>query len=551
MVRSRARVTTTLVLALFPVGYGLFGVHLGQDASFDILNYHYFDPYWLLSNHLYDLLPGQEQTYLSPILNLPTYYLQRSLPAVGASFIIGAVQGLAILPLYVIARTVTSSRWVSIALSMLGMFGAIAWSEIGTSFGDNLVAILLLGAIAAVARSSNHDLSARSSRWVLPAAGLLAGVGAGLKLAEAPIAIGFLLAVPLLSHSTRGRIVAISRYLAGLVVGVGVSYGYWAYELTSRFHNPVLPFFNNIFHSPFAPIASNADPRFLPSNIVQLLFYPFVWTMSPLRVEEVSFRELSVPICELLLLVALASRLYRFARTRRWLAMFASVNERYLVVGATLGLLVWAHEFGTYRYITTLEMLSFILLFILSKSALAGLSRLGGSTRVFPAVATALCMLCVLTEQPANFGRTHFSGKYISVALPAELRKPHLTILMLTGYPYAYMVPFFPASTDVIRIQGNLTPTPYVNQLIEQRLKTTSPIYITWVTVEKRGQFIAENASAWMKYGLTVVKRSCSHFFAHRGVSREVIRFCQVARSVTTANATSASASTTSASRPR
>jgi hypothetical protein len=529
--RFRSHYLTVSLLSIFPVAYGLFELHLGQDIGFDTLNYHFFVPYWLLTNHLYDIVPGQEQTYLSPLLNFPTYLLQRKLSGEQASFLIAAFEGFTILPLYFVARAITRSRATALSLCLLGLFSAIAWSEIGTSFGDNIVALPLISSVALIAHYAiTGDGDHPAHRWLLYAAGLLAGIGAGLKLAEAPIMLGFLVAVPLLDTSLRARATATLRYVAGAILGAGAAYGYWAYELTSRFGNPFLPFFNNIFHSRFAPIAQNNDARYLPHGVIELVFYPLVWAFHPLLVNEVGFRELSLPLCEVLLIVAVVSRLYRLVRTKVWQPLFASAFERFVVVGSSVSVLIWAYEFSIYRYLTAIEMLGFVLLWILTKSVIEGLSPISLRSQAFAVAMVVVCLVCVGTEQPANFGRAGFAGKFFTVSVPKDFRAADNTVLMLSGDPYAYIVPFLPPSTDVIRLEGNIVPTPYENALIAKRLAGASSIFITWQSVLHAPVFLSENDSAWNRYGLRLVRKSCSAFSTYRGNSRGWIRFCRLTR---------------------
>jgi len=529
-INRRTQYLIAIALAIFPIVYGLFGLHLGQDIGFDTLNYHYFGPYWLLTNHLHDFVPAQEQTYLSPLLNVPTYLLQRSISAREASFLIAAAEGTAIVPLYFIARRVTSNRGVALVVAVLGLFSAIAWSEIGTSFGDNLVAIPLITSIALVGRfHATTDRDKGPGRWLLVAAGLASGIGAGLKLAEVPIALGFLVAIPFLDDSSRARITGSLKYLAGAILGAGIAYGYWAYELISRFGgNPFLPFFNNIFHSQFAPISKNTDNRFLPHGFLEFVFYPIVWTLHPHHSEEVGFRELTLPICEVLLFLAVATRLYRLARTREWQPLFASGLERFIVIGSVASILIWADVFGIYRYITVIEMLGFVLIWILTKSVLAGLSPVSVNIRAFATVIVLLFILCVATEQPANFGRSGFAAKYFTVSVPKPLRSANNTLLMLGTEPYGYVIPFLPPSTDVIRLQGSLVPTEYTNALIADRLKRAASVYIIWMSVQRRAQFLRDNAFEWTNFGFGLATTSCSAFKTERGDERAYVRYCRL-----------------------
>jgi hypothetical protein len=523
-IARRGRLFSTATCLLFPIFYGFLALHLGQDIGFDTLNYHFFDPYWVLHDHFFDLAPALWQTYLDPVFNIPTYLLQSTLSARRASFLIAGFQGLAFIPLYLVGRQITSRRLVALGLAALGMLSAVAWSEIGTSFGDNVLAIFFLSSTALIGRSAG--LVRQSSRWCIVGAGVVAGIAVGLKLTEVPIAIGFLIAIPTLSFAGLSRVASTVRYAAGIFVGFVVTYGYWGYELTVRYGNPILPFFNNIFHSKFAPLTANLDGQSTAKNVLEWLFYPFLWAFNSHLVSVISFRELSLPICELLLWIALGIRVYAYARRRVWTPMFETPFERFLVVGTSASVLIWAHVIGLYRYITALEMLGFVLLWVLAASVLRAIFAVPFPGRLLNWSVAALCVVCVLTERPANWGRSPFAGRFFTVSVPRQFRRPGVALLMLTGNPYTYIVPFLPADTDVIRIQND-PPTPYVNTLIRSRLVKASAIYITWTEVRLQ-PFLAENSSAWAQYGLAVVNGSCSVFSTFMGSTRKWIHFCQV-----------------------
>ena len=40
---------TTAALIVFPFLYGLVALHRGEDADWDLMNYHFFDPFWVLA----------------------------------------------------------------------------------------------------------------------------------------------------------------------------------------------------------------------------------------------------------------------------------------------------------------------------------------------------------------------------------------------------------------------------------------------------------------------------------------------------------------------
>jgi hypothetical protein len=51
-----------------PLLFGLGALLLGQDASWDLRDYHYYNPYAFLNNRMsFDVAPAQLQTYYNPI----------------------------------------------------------------------------------------------------------------------------------------------------------------------------------------------------------------------------------------------------------------------------------------------------------------------------------------------------------------------------------------------------------------------------------------------------------------------------------------------------
>src|SRR5271154_3588421 len=74
---SRQKRSTIWILCAFPIFYGLVGLSLGADTNWDLLNYHFLDPYWVLTNHMHDVMPATRQTYANPLLDIPFYLAAR------------------------------------------------------------------------------------------------------------------------------------------------------------------------------------------------------------------------------------------------------------------------------------------------------------------------------------------------------------------------------------------------------------------------------------------------------------------------------------------
>src|SRR5260370_32325517 len=112
--------------------------------------------------------------------------------------LLGALYGLAYAPLYLLARTVPPvparrSGPAAMVLAALGLTGAVAIAENGTTFIDNLMSALVLSglAVAAVAMSSlARAPPMRAIMWAA-AAGFPVGLAAGVKPTIAVYCVAF------------------------------------------------------------------------------------------------------------------------------------------------------------------------------------------------------------------------------------------------------------------------------------------------------------------------------------------------------------------------
>src|SRR5437660_1967047 len=74
--RLRGYVTALLMLVLI-VAAGAVAVGLGQDANWDLQNYHYYNAWAWWHGRIFtkDLAAAQVQTFLNPVLDLPFYWM--------------------------------------------------------------------------------------------------------------------------------------------------------------------------------------------------------------------------------------------------------------------------------------------------------------------------------------------------------------------------------------------------------------------------------------------------------------------------------------------
>ena len=142
------------LLLLAPIAAGLYALYLGQDASWDLRNYHYYNPFAFLTGRMgHDIAVAHVATYYNPALHLPFYWAVNSLPPWAVGFLLALLAGLNVWPLYLIARQAIDLERSTLtvllcgATALVGMLGAMNLAELGTSYGDNLLSLPVLVSI--------------------------------------------------------------------------------------------------------------------------------------------------------------------------------------------------------------------------------------------------------------------------------------------------------------------------------------------------------------------------------------------------------------------
>lgn len=530
---DRGRGWTIAFLVMSPFLYAGVSQLLGQDINWDLQNYHFFDVYWVLVNHMHDMMPAQLQTYASPVLDIPFYFAVLHLSPRLTGYLLAVVQGVSFPFLYLINRHFTTKRLVALGLAALGVFTAGALSELGNIMGDTLVAPLLFGAILVGLHSLEPIRSPSAERSVpvglIVVASALTGLAAGLKFAQLPIALGIAAAFPLVGGTFRQRVRKAIWAGVGLLGGVLVTYGWWGYELTSRYGNPILPYMNQVFHSSFAPPAPNTDLRWQAHGLVDVFFYPIVWSLHPTRVAELPFFEATLPILELLLIMLMAVAGGRAIATHQRLAVFDNAKQRFLIAVVLVSYAVWVLQFGYYRYLIPIEMLSYTAIYVC-------LQALRTQMRWRPVIVVgfvAIAVLSVATQEPAATGRSPWASSYFSAGIPRELSSQSAAFLILGTNPNAFVVTFFPPGDYFARIEGNLVLTPPMTGIVAAEVAKYPHLYVIWSDPAPPGTFagfMASTDATTSALGVSVDWSRCTTFPATVGAEPVAFHLCAARR---------------------
>ncbi len=544
MSRTFPKWLALFVWLLAPLSFGVLSVCLGQDANWDLRNYHFYNPYAFLNHRMgFDVLPGQVANFYNPLLYVPFYYMVVLLPPKMVGFILGVVQGLNFPLLWAVSRQLISSDtsdqrlappWIRelicIGVSLMGMLGAGGISELGTMFSDNILSLCVLTSLLIVLSGMKYLFaSSRKTRWaVVMSAGFLTGAAAGFKQPAAVFAVGVCAAFFVLNMPFFRRFWLSFEYGVGVLIGMAATGGFWMYEMWTRFGNPLFPYFNLYFRSPMATIGDYRDTRFIPCTPGEFLISPFFFGVAPYKISELSFHDLRIPVLYILLLALLVFYVIRMSLSEHLTPDSDMPDQkfRFFLVAGILTYLTWLKMFAIFRYALTIELLTPLGIWLI-------LERLIVRVRIRLIAAGAIFALILITMTPANWGRAPWGKDFFGANLPV-IKYPDHTIILMTGTnPTSYLAPLFPPKIRFIRIQGYFTgPSSHPNgfdKLMQGIVaKHQGPMYVLYRSYEQAVTTLALTA-----YGLKEQKDSCRTFHPRIEVNEPYpLYLCQVSKEV-------------------
>lgn len=531
---------------IIPPLFGVLAILLGQDANWDLRNYHFYNPYSFIYDRMnFDILPSQVANFYNPLLYVPYYYAVTLLPPKGVGFVLGWIQGFNFPLLLAIVRRMirpwfdnNEPRWkpaaVSFCIALIGALGAANISELGTMFSDNLLSLLILCSLWIMLSSIHHMLQ---SGWavrlgIVIGAGFPAGMAIGFKQPTAIYAIGLCAACFVLKSPFMHRFFLSFFYGIGVLFGIACTGGYWLYEMWVRFKNPLFPYFNLVFRSPMATIGDYRDTSYLPDNFGEALISPFFFGFAPYQFSEVPYRDLRIPLLYVLLLTLLVTKIIEWVSgptvgTSTETSPLEKSSIRYLLTFGVISYLTWLKTFAIFRYALVLELLAplgIVMIF----------GKLIPNRIVRQTTAGIALVMLLITLTPADWGRVPWGEDYFGADIP-QIEEPGKTLILMTGAaPMSYLVPLFPKEIRFIRIQSYFTgpsshPNGYDRMMADVISKHTGPMKILFRSYEKIGAVSALDA-----YGLDMENDSCRILKPHIESNEDYpLSFCAVTKKAT------------------
>jgi hypothetical protein len=484
---SRARplaLPEWLFLGSVILAWAVFVVLLGKDTSWDFRNYHWYIPYAYLNGRLgFDIAVSHIATYYNPLVDVPYYWLATHTPPWFTLGTMGAVQGANVIPLYLIARqtfTFAENRLAAAAVAALGMTGALTISLAGTTYYDNVMSVATLSSLAilVVYRDTLIAGALKYASAISVIAGVIAGAAVGLKLPEAPFAVGFAAALVALGGEWRQIAVRVAAGGLGGLLGVAIFAGPWMLRMEEFAGNPLFPYFNTHFHSPLAVNDDYRDMRFLQDfahQIVMPLLFSFDWRIAG----DLPSTDIRIGIAYVALIgAALAWALSRILGWKPQERLVDPAAARAILAFAIFTFIAWVKFFCIYRYILALEMLAPIVI-----AVVVAMLPLAAKPRFV--IAGALFFAAVLVSQPSFSERVPLNSPFVEVLAP-KITNPEKAMVLLTGQePIGFLIPSFPKEIPFVRIDGWMYTaedrtglTDIVRARVRQHMKEKKHFYL-------------------------------------------------------------------------
>ena len=528
--KHQTRLTEThgaIISAFVALAVGAYAVFLGQDKNWDLQNYHLYNPYALFNGRLTtDLAPAGLQTWFSPMLDSVYFIAIHHLHPKLVAFLLGAIQGLNFLLIFKISSRILADQrhkvLYALFLALAGILTVGFQAEIGNTMHDSLTALFPLCALwfVLVAIDSLESPDKQHADRLMIAAGLIAGIGIGLKLVTAIYALPLCVALLVLPVSWPRRIRFCLVFGFSTLLGLFLIGGYWLWEMWTTFGNPLFPQFNHIFKGEMAPFEPIRDVRFLPKTFFDKVFYPVIFTFDPQRAAELKYQQynwLAAYIAVLvLLLVRSIDLLRKQAGKRQW-----SLKRTYLLSFFCLSFLLWLNMFGIYRYLIVIEVLVPLMLFIIA-------CYLAGSSKT-PIVASTLIAALTAVNLPGapDWGHTGWSDTIYRVEPNALTRPPEPAVVYLAGQPIAWIIPAMEIGSPFIQIVPNF---PVSEAYWERaRMLASGKPGKAYIVFQSSADDLKERTDhGMMKVGITVIEESCSQLVAHLGAERFEYTYCEI-----------------------
>lgn len=502
---------------------GIISLIFGHDVGFDFRNYHLYLPYAFLHNRFsIDLIAaGPVHTFFNPLIDIPyfliVYYLN-NWPNL-TLFLLGGFYGLLLFAVFKWVSLIFQENSVrafifKVILTVFSVLGIGTLLQIGHSSNENLLAFFGVISAYLLFRGTNQQLQFKL-KYILGAA-FLVSFAAGLKYTAVPAACGVGLCCLFLLIKNKSSYKHYLYVILAAGSGFLLTNGYFLWKKWTVLGNPLFPFYNHIFKSPFFPPEALANSPFVPKTWHEILFLPFLRLTFPFWDYILDFRLILGVLSFLAVCIGGLSYIKKRPLSKNYFLLAC------LFIGTYIP---WIVVFGNGRYAIFLEIISCLLFTSLLRRFL--------SINTVCIILISLSIFSFKKDNP-KWPRQPSVKQNITFSQPVFVRDGAL--VLVAGH-YSFLIPFLnpkaryiggvQLSADklhvpehIVGILAPLQPLDYQHNfpIREEILKHSGPIYLL-----RPHLYWMQNETFWEEYGLDTSNESCQIF--HTNLSRIFSKF--------------------------
>lgn len=511
------RITKESILILVLMSFfGYFALRLGQDFSWDLKSYHFYNAYAFLHHRFdWDIAPAQMHSFYNPLFDLLNYFIINNAPnARWAEFLLGSLHGIAVyflfkITCYIIRIENPILRYFYIILGvLLGVTGSASIPQIGMALNESQISIFVMAAVFLALKYINDTGSTRVYFCLL--SGAILGLGVGLKLTAVSYPIAFFVA--LLFHKKPDINHLKLVLLTGVIFSICFSLtgGFWMWTLYQHFQNPFFPFYNNIFHSIYGSQKSFTDAQFLPTTIKLALLYPFYWVHKTTVVEWFPMADARIAATFVLggLFLCYVGYQKLVGKLKKSVVSESeTLSVRFICLFFYLSYFTWLIQFSIYRFTIPLNFLAGILIIYF------GIKLLKQSFLQFIVLLCISIFIMHTTIYPDWGRKLHYNKYFFEVKIPPI---PNGSMVILVGAsPIGYLLPYFPADTRFIALYNyfvNSDAPVFQKRAFEIIQNHHGPLYVLVDSTDPSGShtdFKVRQKDILRRFGLLRIDDMC------------------------------------------
>lgn len=338
------------------------------EHDWDFYNYQLYNGWAFLTNRIdKDFMATNFRSYWNPYLEAFQYLMAVKLNH--HRFIYAILMGLdtvlALFLTYKISDKVIlknlKNRNLSVFLTLAYVtFSPIMYRVLDASKNDMIISTIIL--LAFYFLLDCFEKNFKKKNLFIAISGCLIGLAFALKITTITYVLSFFFCLICLNKSFDKPIKTICIFSLSVICSYLIINSYWFYLVYSNYQNPFLPYFNNIFHSPYADsdiFLINDRNHSKANNLIQLLSYPFLHSYKfCYGFDKLSFDpRYAINFICLFILGICSFRNFNLAANSKKQVYF-------LVLFSLFSYEINTYLFGIYRYITAVSMLFGLILFL-------------------------------------------------------------------------------------------------------------------------------------------------------------------------------------------